>query len=317
MEFIPLCAVGNSNSRPSFFSDLESSNLKILQSCNGLLLLGSLIPKVDDVDFAYFVCNPTINQISRLPVPDEIALRNLIVAGINLAFDPEKWDDYKIICIWKSKSDENQYGIDIYFPKTGQWRRTIDCRTLPFDSEFERGVYCDGKIHWLSHTKNSAFFDLESERIGLLSLPPPLEDVYIERFRYFGESKGHLHLVEIRTNSVSEFNVLEMEKETLIWSVKYRVNLDVVGREFDEMFQNYNDRFGRRFRFYAFSVLAVVHAEREEDTTLLLSIPGKVISYNFETGFTDLVCGVGDDTDKWLPFKGYNAFQFIESLYCI
>lgn len=239
--------------------------------------------------------------------------------GVNLAFDPEKFDRYKIICVWKSDSDEIQYGIDVYSPETGQWRRTIDCysETLAFDLEFERGVYCDGKIHWLSHTECSSFFDLETEKIKPLPLPPPLEGVYIERFRYLGESMGNLHLVEIRTNSVSEFNVLELEKETLIWSVKYRVNLDVVGRQFDEMFQNYNDRFGRRFRFYAFSILAVVRAEREEDTALVLSIPGKVISYNFETGFTDLLCEVGDQTDKWLPFKGYNAYQFLESLYCI
>ncbi|GMH11291.1 hypothetical protein Nepgr_013132 [Nepenthes gracilis] len=301
---------------PPFLLRLNSACLNILQSCNGLLLCRS-ISQCGDSNLAYYICNPTINRIAQLRCPNTSKLGDQSVVALNLAFDPSKSSDYKVVCVCKVDQFDNSYWIDVYSPLIGQWRRSVDFFTPPFDVEFERGVYWNGNIHWLSHTETTVFFDVESECMKSLALPPSLEGAYIGRFRYFGESHGHLHLIEIRTNCVADFDVLEMDADYVNWFVKYRVNLDVLGCEFHEMFLDGNDRFGRRFRFYAFSILSVVRGEEEEDSTLILSIPGKVLSFNFRTKITRSLCNVVDQSDKWLPFKGYNAYQYIPSLYCI
>lgn len=245
--------------------------------------------------------------------------------GINIGFDPSRWPHYWLICVSVSSVDEEMYSIDLYTSGTGTWRLgVVDGFRVPFDVEFDHGVYWEGRVYWLSHTEETVFFDFEQECVGSLMLPKAIQGSYIERFRYFGQSCGHLHLIEIRTNCVPEFDVLELDsKSKKEWFVKYRVDLNVLGHGFEiEMFLDHTDRFGRGFRFYAFSVLAVVcqktgDDEDEDDSVLVISIPGKVISYNFRTRVSRLMCNVVDESDKLFPFRGYNAFQFIESLYCV
>lgn len=214
----------------------------------------------------------------------------------------------------------------MYSSSTKNWRNgVVEFSRIPFDVEFDRGVYWEGRIHWLSHTESTIFFDFEDESLQSLLLPKAIPGSYIDRFRYFGESCGHLHLIEIRTNCVQEFDILELDsKNKTEWLVKYRVNLDVLGRGFEyEMFQDHRDRFGRGFRFYAFSVLAVVRDKvgddcdgDGDDSRLVISIPGKVISYHLRSNVSTLVCNMIDESDKLFPFRGRNAFQYIQSLYC-
>lgn len=255
-----------------------------------------------------------------------ILLPRRLVLGVSLAFDPSRSPHYQLVCVWKV--DENSYAIDVYSSGTRQWRPVVHCFTAPFDVEFERGVYCHGRVYWLSHTDSTVAFNLETECVETLILPNAIEGAYIERFRYFGESCGHLHLIEIRTNCVPDFEILELDgRDKMGWFVKYKVNLDVVGTGFEaEMFQDHTDRLGRGLRFYAFSILAVIRQNENDnddvdnggcDPELVVSVPGKVISYNLKAKMSRLICDVVDESDKWLPFKGYNAYQFIESLYCL
>lgn len=66
---------------------------------------------------------------------------------------------------------------------------------------------------------------------------------------------------------------------------------------------------------YAFSVLSVFKGEREEDSALVLTIPGKVISYNFHH----------KKVLRELPSKEVhasnnyynNGFHYIETLYLV
>ncbi|CAO2833141.1 unnamed protein product [Amaranthus hypochondriacus] len=301
-----------SSSHPPFFSLLKSSSFDINQSCNGLFLCSS------DTDVV--VCNPTTNAIASIEALGKIHPR---CVGINLCFDPLRSPFYEIVHVYMSNFDESLYSLDVYDSKTKKWRnQVVDQFRVPFDVEFLNGVYWERGIYWLSHTESTIFFDLETESVESLILPKALEGAYIERFRYFGESCGHLHLIEIRTNCVQEFDVLELNKiDKIQWLVKYRVNLDVLGRGFEsEMFLDHTDRFGRKFRFYAFSIFAIVrdkvrNDEDEKNSEMVLSIPGKVIAYNFKTKISRLICNVVDESDKLFPFRGHNAVQFIESLY--
>ncbi|KNA08627.1 hypothetical protein SOVF_160830, partial [Spinacia oleracea] len=273
----------SSSHRPTFFSLLKSCTFDILQSCNGLFLCS--------FNLSIFVCNPTTNQETRIDLPVHVTeTDDFLFRGFNLGFDPARSPYYQVLCVWASKIEDNAYLIDLYSSETQQWRReVIDVFRVPFDVEFDHRVYWEGRVYWLSHTETTIFFDFDKECVESLALPKAIEGDYIERFRYFGESCGHLHLIEIRTNSVDEFDVLELNRKNKTeWVVKYRVNLDVLGRGFEtEMFQDHSDRFWRGLRLYAFSILAVVREnvgdDEDDDSALVLSIPGKVISYNLRT----------------------------------
>ncbi|XWS11279.1 hypothetical protein CRYUN_Cryun38cG0070500 [Craigia yunnanensis] len=76
-----------------FLSFLNVTGIEILQSCNGLLLLLYHF----NSGFTYCVCNPTAKNFVTVPLPNATANRS--IAWINLAFDPSKSTDYKVICV--------------------------------------------------------------------------------------------------------------------------------------------------------------------------------------------------------------------------
>ncbi|GKD32516.1 hypothetical protein Tco_1248025 [Tanacetum coccineum] len=80
----------------------EADNVKILQSCNDLLLcIGSGLPVF------YYVYNPSTNQYKKLPYPD-CSLDNspyYSSAGLRIAFDPTKLPHYKLVDVGRTFCD--------------------------------------------------------------------------------------------------------------------------------------------------------------------------------------------------------------------
>ena len=77
-------------------------NVKILQSCNGLLLCtGTAVPGFD------YVYNPSSNMFKMLPQPDyshdDSPFYNR--AGLRLAFDPTKSLYYNVVHAGRTSSD--------------------------------------------------------------------------------------------------------------------------------------------------------------------------------------------------------------------
>ncbi|PON51060.1 hypothetical protein PanWU01x14_219180 [Parasponia andersonii] len=88
-------------------------------------------------------------------------------------------------------------------------------------------------------------------------------------FKYFGESRNHLHKVEYITKprelTTHCLNVFELEKDYARWVLKFKVDLVEISNVFPE------------FEDYRFYVLCMVHGELDEDLFLELNIPGKVL----------------------------------------
>ncbi|GKB73898.1 hypothetical protein Tco_0935310 [Tanacetum coccineum] len=101
-------------------STKEADNIKILQSCIGLLLcIGSRRPVFD------YVYNPSTNQSKRLPHPD-CSLDNSPYyrsAGLRMAFDPTKSPHYKLVDVGRTFYDID---IQIYSSETGKWSLCMD-----------------------------------------------------------------------------------------------------------------------------------------------------------------------------------------------
>lgn len=64
---------------------------------------------------------------------------------------------------------------------------------------------------------------------------PPIQGDGLERnIMYFGQSDGHLHLVDylFSDGGLSGFDIFEVERDYSLWFVRYHVNLNVIAAQF-------------------------------------------------------------------------------------
>nr|GEZ25351.1 hypothetical protein [Tanacetum cinerariifolium] len=98
----------------------EADNVKILQSCNGLLLCGgSRMPVFD------YVYNLSTNQYKKLLYPDYSIDNSPYYGsvGLRIAFDPTKSPHYKLVDAGRESYDID---IQIYSSKIGKWSLCMD-----------------------------------------------------------------------------------------------------------------------------------------------------------------------------------------------
>ncbi|GMI79420.1 hypothetical protein like AT5G07610 [Hibiscus trionum] len=323
-------------------SFLNVSGIEILQSCNGLLLLLCSFSSQcnnNSSGFTYCVCNPTTKNFVTVPLPDATANRS--IAGINLAFDPSKSSRYRVICVLMNNMqypDLNEiehlvsptYQIEIFSADTKAWTLSGDPFEAPHYTDFEHGVFCNGAIHWLSPTDVSLYFDVETERLETMAMPRiqtggPSGFWSSQRFPYFGQCGGYLHLVEVDSISKPRFHVLEMKSDYSRWCIKYYVNLNNVASEFPEIARRYMDEFPNlainnpedfRVQYYAYSILSVVRGvEKEDDVEVVMLIPGKIISHNPRLNTSRLLSSWrANNVYDCMQYKWYHVCQYVESL---
>ncbi|XP_050373071.1 F-box protein At5g07610-like [Argentina anserina] len=319
-ELIHHVSCSGRNSEPPFKSlDFisDSAGIKILQSCNGLILCCSLFELGKNRN--YYICNPSARQFLVLPPPNAIESdESLTIFGVHLAFDPCKSTHYQVICVRNcspsSAATNDHYQIGIYSSETRHWRLSGSPFSAPFDMVFDNGVLWNGTIHWISPTGVSLCFDIVQEQLQEMPSLPSNEKWSKRRLRYFGESGGHLHLIEIYGAGTTEFEVFEMERDYSCWISKYQVNLAAIINAYPEMARSYPDSHDSRF--YLFSILFV--QENEEGSSLLLHIPGKFICYNLRDKTFKELCEFGANSTKvntsFQHIGCFHAYQFMETL---
>ncbi|PRQ54184.1 hypothetical protein RchiOBHm_Chr2g0174701 [Rosa chinensis] len=119
-----------------------------------------------------------------------------------------------------------------------------------------------------------SYYHLDEERVGFVNgSPTPSEKNLF--WRYFWESHGggHLHLIDMYRPNLTAFEVLEMGRDYSGWFVKYRVDLDPIFSTYPQL----------PWYFIVALFIAREETEGEESSSLLLHIPGKVISYNLRS----------------------------------
>uniref|UniRef100_A0A5B7BZX2 Uncharacterized protein n=1 Tax=Davidia involucrata TaxID=16924 RepID=A0A5B7BZX2_DAVIN len=302
------------------FAD-DPSGIKILQSCNGLLLCSSFRRIIGKTTRNYYLYNPTTKQYSTLPPPGDGGgggRESSNVFGVSLAFDPSKSPHYKVICIRSAVTSIYYYRIDIYSSETRSWRQSGNPFTTSFDMVLTDGVFWNGSIHWISPSGASLRFDVDLECLGTMPVIPGSRVWGERRYRYFGESNGHLHLIEIYGTRTTQFEVFEMERDYSKWFVKYRVDLDDIVTAFPQMVRSYLDT--RDMNYYAFSILSLFREENEGQSVLVFHVPGKIVSYNFKDNtfkeLRDLAPGKINKKGS-LQFGCFDANIYIESLACV
>ncbi|KAL3532761.1 hypothetical protein ACH5RR_006282 [Cinchona calisaya] len=300
---------------------------KILQSCNGLLLLQVSYNSYNALK-DYYIYNPTTHQFRLLelnfPPSHDKSQSQPKVLGMSLAYNPsENSLDYKVICVITSAFSAYSYKIVVFDSKIQSWKHGYEGKdfVLPYDVKFCDGVYWDGKIHWIRPKGESYYFDINKDCV-LKCLRIPLEGRWwgdkVSDTYYFGNSNGHLHFVTmyLRQSSESEIRVFEMEEDCSRWLLRYRVDFNDILYEFPEVRRREIDFRDGDTVDYAFCVLGLVRGENGE-ALLVFHVPGKIVAYKFkDRSFMELsdLKPLRFSRKGLLKFGCYDACEFIETL---
>ncbi|KAF8025330.1 hypothetical protein BT93_F2234 [Corymbia citriodora subsp. variegata] len=262
------------DSEPSPANLIEDENgVRIWHSCNGLLLCSSF--RCPDDDRVYYICTPPTRQFLPLPNP------GCRIEAINIAFDPGQ-ALYRLVCVAASELSTQHRQILVCSSHSGPWRKS----GKPFlvSDElllFERGVFWNGRLHWVGRGRSALRFHVKDEVLMEMPMPPIPEGWSERKLGYFGESGGHLYLVEIYGSVTTAFDVMEMARDYSGWFVKYHVNLEAVARD---LARSLLQRNVHAVDAYKFSVLHVVHRQvgEEEECFMVLRIPRGFALYDLK-----------------------------------
>ncbi|XP_071738776.1 F-box protein At5g07610-like [Rutidosis leptorrhynchoides] len=316
----------------------DTSGIRIVQSCNGLLLCRC------DGDYYssrnYYVYNPTTKKSALIPPVIGGSSAESLIRFMGLAYHPTECVHYKLVCILRagythhgegfSEDGDRMYKIQIYYSHTGKWKKLKKRTFTPSGyTQFRYGVYWNGAFHWGPTCPNPMYLSLDDEQLKELPLPSslPVEGGYYCYFRklplYFGESRGHLHLVEYsHEKNPSGVNVYEMLRDHSGWFIKYQLDLHQTFDAYPNMTHTYSH--GMFSNKYEFKVLDVVRSAEEEeendDTFMVVKVIDNIRRYNIlDKSFQEL-CDVPNLIEENYPksdFKTFHCFvghRYIEKI---
>uniref|UniRef100_A0A5B7BI65 F-box domain-containing protein n=1 Tax=Davidia involucrata TaxID=16924 RepID=A0A5B7BI65_DAVIN len=300
------------------------SEIRSFHSCNGLFCV---YVSTNWHRGYFYIYNPTTNQSIKLPLSDRPEIAH--IEALNLAFDPSKSPHYKVVCVWESIGSTYQFST--YTSETGLWRDSGESLiSEPLDDNdncrhfFGKGVFWNGAIHWVSKSDPFVCFDVDRECFKPMPTTPIPEGRLKRKIKYFGESGGHLYLIEDNGPRKKLLDVLEMEIDYSKWFVKYHVDLDAMFVAFPHMVPSVLDPY--TMTFHDFNILCLLQEEKEEKSRLLLSIRGKSSPKVFSYDLSDMTVRelpVTIPRHFHLNVKGlwrckwYYAYQYSETLACV
>lgn len=274
-----------------FLDHLNIPGFCIDQSCNGLLLCSSTCLDSTDLGYWFFICNPTTNHFKRISHPVHKFDKFPHPPVLCLAFDPLKSFNYKVVCFYQVVSGE--YQIDVYSSETGSWGLNQIPFVNPPPLKIHEWVFCNDAIHWCSLEENSQYFDVSSESVNILPMPPRGKlDI-----TYFGGSRGHLHMGVGISRLVLEFDIWELKEDYSGWFIKYHLDLHSMTNR------------------CPLSFLSVIRAEKEDESTIVFVVDGRAMSYNLYDRRSKMLC---DSLQKTNPYSGYlkfHAYEYFETLF--
>lgn len=271
-----------------------------------------------------YVYNPSTNQLAILP-------KHPPANGVDyhsLAFDPSNSPHYKVIAYVTTSRSDSIGDFHVYSSQTGTWTLSVHSFYLARDMYLDHGVYWHGCIFWLgdlnfkpvpgSTVSHGLYFDVDEGRLATFPRPP-IDTNLTSTSSYFGESEDHLHFIGVFPNATS-LGVYELKTDYSEWFIKYWIDLAPISKVFPEMTKHkacYVDG-----NTYVFDVLSLIRRENfQEDSFLVLEIPGKAIRYNLvDTSFKaiwDFAVDFGvEKVDIWRCGR-FKVWQYIEALSCV
>ncbi|KAJ6360245.1 hypothetical protein OIU77_004280 [Salix suchowensis] len=186
---------------------------------------------------------------------------------------------------------------------------------MPLGMTYSNGVFLDGSVHWYSYAETSLYFHIDSQSVKQMPMPWMFlsEGINLD-IMYFGESRGHMHLVLTKGRSSLEFDVFEMEFEYTGWSLSYHVNLQSMRMVFPELTWNFINKNA------VFSVLSIIQGEKDEEKKAVIFVDGRAMSYNLCDGTSIKICDLeprprhSDFARVPWHYEGCQAYAYFQSL---
>ncbi|KAL6144734.1 hypothetical protein ACLB2K_055425 [Fragaria x ananassa] len=242
----------------------DGSNIGILQSCNGLFLCYAL--SGEQTKHHVYVVNPSTNQFRGLSSPSVSQDKHTFVRyALAFDPSKSPHYKVVCVFNHPMYSKEEQLKTDIYSSETGEWEHLetpfFHGQSYKFNWKSRLGaVYCNGALHWIRKKRKDFhfsydrkeftrhetdvlhYFEVSQERMLVVSATTPVPSVVknipvgsgywqptmwpILAQRYFGECGGRLYLIETYEHCLTQFDVMEMERDYSGWFVKYNVDLN-------------------------------------------------------------------------------------------
>ncbi|XP_076922451.1 F-box protein At5g07610-like, partial [Bidens hawaiensis] len=286
----------------------EPYGIITVQSCNGLLLCCTH-PQRDRSHRKYYVFNPTTKQFATIPSVTGGQRVRRTIGFMGPAFPQTNSVCYKLVCVRYLKRKADLFQIQVYSSETRKWKICIESFSAR-EPVFDQGVYWNGAVYWAPFCGHYFCFKVDDEQLQTLPLPDGLAPLKVSAM-YFGESRGHLHLILNVGREENSFNVYEMLRDHSGWFVKYRVELDELRAAFPEIVGQYS--------YYEFKVVDVVRGEAEEDTFMVLNTEEKIIRFNFrDKSFKQIFTlpSKFDESYRYKPFyEDFSCFhRYTETL---
>ncbi|KAG2667927.1 hypothetical protein I3760_15G137100 [Carya illinoinensis] len=294
------------------FNFLNKWGTSVLDSCKGLLCY-SMADLHNPKQISYYVCHLASGEFTRIGVFDVLSTIRLKV-GI-VSFDPLKSVHYKVILIHQipSASSNFRLNIDIYASVTQSWK-PAEVVMVPYDAGFNNeAVYMNGAIYWYDQTRKAVWYlDLDTKCLD--RVPDLMDWPKISSVKYFGESSGNLHLIATCRLRTMLLTVYEM-KQRSGWFVKYHCDLRILEDAFPRIFCAHYDNL------HVFHLLCLLEGETQEEATLVMAVPGEVISYNLKTNASKTLRHFGmfgvinkRNGAYELETPGIKTYQYLETL---
>ncbi|XP_071738827.1 F-box protein At5g07610-like [Rutidosis leptorrhynchoides] len=258
---------------------------------------------------------PPFRTLDFYPDTDEL------IRFMGLAYHPTECVHYKLVCILRaghtqrgqqgfSEEGDRMYDIQIYYSETGEWKKLKNQRFTPLDyTEFRYGVYWNGAFHWAPSCPNPMYLSLDDEQLKDLPLPStlPVRFGFGRKPLYFGESRGHLHLVDTSLqNTPTSLNMYEMLRDHSGWFIKYQLDFHGLFDTYPNMTHTYRMFYGDEFEF---RVLDVVRGKEEEDTFMVVKVLNNIMRYNILDKSFQLLCDIPnnfEEVDERCSSKAFN-----------
>ncbi|KAG7035550.1 F-box protein, partial [Cucurbita argyrosperma subsp. argyrosperma] len=283
----------------------------ILKSCNGLLL-GRSYRKND-----YYVYNPTTKQYKKLP---KLQMnKNSTSIYLNLAYDPLRSSNYKVVCV--RVLDSTNFEIKIYSSDSGFWRPCCEGSSKAlFILGFSCGVYWNGALYWLRYLENCICLDLCEEKLHRLAIPRASDGWRDRTIKYFGNWCGRLYWIEGVDSESTELIVYEMgDDRGCGWSLKYRVDLQRVCNLFPDPSSGVRAALNSKFSVLTIVDQSEVGEEEEEEPYIVLLSGGNAIRVNVMSGRFERMQYLNNGRTANTPHGVglIDAHFYIQSLACV
>ncbi|XP_042033698.1 F-box protein At5g07610-like [Salvia splendens] len=196
-------------------------NSKILNLCNGLLLLQSVHP--DPVE--YHVYNSTTKQSRTISLTDSEDFKKII--GLTLAFDTSKSPHYKIMCVrakMKPPSARERH-CRTSNCQSFTWRVCLEQLTAPTGANFSNGVHCNNVIHGDNYPHTHIYYNINKNVVGNLphaQVPWHGGRGGVACHCQLQESNGLLyHIIIVSHLGDKSIEVYELQEDYSQWLLKY------------------------------------------------------------------------------------------------